>query len=93
MANGNRIYFSKSNEKRNNPANQIAFCPDHIDESHSEWPLPGVSLDEIKTYQDLTEDSIRELIQKGILRDDGILYQDPEEPKIFVKDIKNIWLK
>ncbi|TGL31321.1 hypothetical protein EHQ52_15400 [Leptospira koniambonensis] len=75
----------------NNPASRIAFCPDHINESYPEWPLPGVSWDDILTYRDLTEEILSVLINKGILRDNGIRYQDEEDPEVYLKDIKNIW--
>lgn len=48
---------------------------------------------EIFDFLDVTDSVINELIENGILLDEGIERFDDEEPEIFIRNIRNVWLE
>lgn len=51
------------------------------------------SLADAAEYVDVTDDIISQLIDANILRDDGVLWADEDEPdSVYVRDLKNVWM-
>jgi len=72
-----------------NRGDAISFVSDEDED----WPFTTGHAGDDSTYQDVTNAIIKELIAQGILRDDGIAWQDPVEPDtIFIRDLHNIWM-
>ena len=69
-----------------NIGDYISLVPDQ----YHEWPFPDFD-DQVYLYNDVTEKLIDELIEKEVLKDFGILYQDSEDKDIYIRDIRNIW--
>jgi len=68
---------------------RIAFVSD----TYGEWPFPSGRLEDLEGYEEVTDRIVSELIAAGILRDDGIAWADPEEPKtIYIRALTNIWM-
>lgn len=73
-----------------NSGDKIGFVPDQCNKEV--WPLKDISWKEIYNYLDLTEDIIKELIDNKILIDTGTELFDKDEPEIYIRRLKNIWL-
>lgn len=73
-----------------NQGDQIQFVTD----SGEDWPFETGSKRESWLYPDKTNEIIDALILLGVLSDSGFLYVDEEEPDtVYVRDIKNVWVK
>lgn len=71
-----------------NQGDQITFMSD----THGEWPLPGEKPD-TANWPDRTGKTVAELIAASILRDDGFLHQDEDEPgTVFTRRLTNAWM-
>lgn len=44
-------------------------------------------------YLDVTDSIIKELINDGLLADDGIERFDEEDPEVFIRNLRNVWLE
>ncbi len=74
----------------NNQGDHIQFVSDTYDE----WPFKSGNKNEAWSYPDKTEELICSLIEQDILKDNGFLFQDDEDPdNIYIKDIVNVWVK
>lgn len=74
----------------NNQGDQIQFVSD----SYDDWPFASGSRDFAWTYPDKTEEIINILIEKEILKDNGMLHVDEEEPEeVYTRNIVNVWCK
>lgn len=71
-----------------NIGDYISLIPDQF--SERDWHFP-VLFGEIIKYNDVTDKVIEELFKNEILEDKGILYQDEDNPDIYIRDLKNIW--
>ena len=50
------------------------------------------SFSEIKDFKDVTEQTVKELIDAEILKDDGFSYRDDDEPAtVYIKKYTNVW--
>ena len=74
----------------NNQGDEIQF----ISDTYGEWPFSTGSNEELIDYVDKTEDVIKELIFNNILKDNGFLFIDEDEPEVvYVKEYVNIWFE
>ena len=74
----------------NNQGDEIQF----ISDTYGEWPFTTGSKEDPIDYDDKTEEIIRELISNKILKDNGFLFIDEDDPEsAYVKDYVNIWLE
>ncbi|NQT16396.1 MAG: hypothetical protein HQ582_26800 [Planctomycetes bacterium] len=72
-----------------NRGDLIAFMSDEDDD----WPFPSGSIADLAGYQEMTGAIVEALIEAEILRDDGKLWVDEDEPDtVFIRDLKNIWI-
>lgn len=72
----------------NNMGDDIQFVSD----SGNEWLFNSGVKAESAEYKDQTEAILAQLIDAGILKDNGYLFIDEYEPEtMYVKDIINIW--
>ena len=70
-----------------NQGDQIAFVSD----TYGEWPLPGEK-PALTIWPDRTDETVASLIDAGILRDDGMLYRDEDDPEtVFIRKLTNVW--
>ncbi|MDI9871892.1 hypothetical protein [Flectobacillus roseus] len=71
-----------------NIGNQISF----INDVESSFVICGkkYQVDFFTNFQNVTEIIIEELIEQGIIQDEGILWIDKEE-NLYYRDLKNIW--
>ena len=74
-----------------NSGDEIGFVPDQYYEEH--WPYKDVSWEDIIYYRDLTDDIINELIDLKILIQVGVNLFNKDEPDVYVRRLKNIWLE
>ena len=71
------------------PGDRIAFVSDCL----GEWPLSDGNRQELDEYTEVTDRVVTELIEKGILRDDGIEWADEDEPDTcYLRALTNIWM-
>ena len=72
----------------NNQGDEIQFVSDTYDD----WPFKTGSRDQAVNYPDKTDQLVEALIEKEILKDNGYLHQDEEDPaSIYTRDITNVW--
>ena len=71
-----------------NIGNQISF----INDVESSFVICGkkYQVDFFTNFQNVTEIIVEELIEQGIIQDEGILWIDKEE-NLSYRDLKNIW--
>jgi hypothetical protein len=74
----------------NNQGDNIQF----ISDTYNEWPFNIGKRGDESGFKDVTMKYIDILIGQKILRNDGMLYVDEEEPdNIYIFNLKNIWLE
>ena len=74
----------------NNQGDEIQFVSD----GGVDWPFKSGSRDGSLEYQDRTDELLADLVENKILKDNGFLYVDGDEPeKVYVKDFINVWTK
>jgi hypothetical protein len=72
----------------NNSGDDIQFVSDTYDD----WPFKSGNKQDLNCYPDRTNEVLSTLIENGILKDNGYLYIDQDEPNtVYVKDIINVW--
>lgn len=71
-----------------NSGDRIGFVPIE----YEEWPFETGSYEESNDYVDVTNVYLDQLIDAGILRDNGIEFQDEIDPDIYTRDIRNAWM-
>ncbi len=70
----------------NNQGDQIQF----ISDSSDYWPFNTGNYNDAFLYPDITDELISILIQNNILKDNGLLYVDKDDPEsIYIRDITN----
>ncbi len=71
-----------------NQGDQIQFVSD----SNNDWPFKTGNKEHLSDYEDKTDSIISELIESGILIDNGISWSDEDEPStVYIRDISNCW--
>ncbi|WP_163836714.1 hypothetical protein [Spartinivicinus ruber] len=71
-----------------NQGDQIQFVSDTYDD----WPFETGDRNTAFTYPDKTEELVLLLIEQEILKDEGMLHVDNEEPEtIYTRNIVNAW--
>lgn len=65
----------------------IAFVSDL-----GEWPFASGRLEDVRSFTDVTEQVVTELIAAGVLADHGIRWVDEDEPEVYVRDLRNVWM-
>jgi len=72
-----------------NLGDDISFVSDTYDD----WPFPNGSKEDMDHYKEVTEQLVDSLIKVGILKDEGIIRADEDEPElIYMRSLKNIWM-
>lgn len=72
-----------------NQGDSIQFVSD----TNSAWPFSSGSRADLNGYSDVTMKYISLLVEQGILKNDGKLYVDEDDPNnIYVLDLKNVWV-
>ncbi|WNO11656.1 hypothetical protein [Teredinibacter sp. KSP-S5-2] len=65
-----------------------------VSDTFGEWPFLKGSSKDVQTYKDVTNKYISNLVEEGILKNEGFLYQDEENPETdYVLNLKNIWVE
>ncbi len=70
------------------PGDQISF----VSESDGDWPFSTGSANEISNYTSRTHQVVEQLIQAGILQDNGREVFDASEPDVYMRKLQNIWM-
>ena len=74
----------------NNRGDWISFIA--LDDG--EWPFPEDSFEVFMIhYRDMTDVVIEDLIERGILVDEGKEYYFDDEPDIYTRKLRNIWME
>lgn len=73
-----------------NSGDEIGFVTDQY--YGQDFPSKDISWDDINGFKELTDDIINELIKLQILIDYGIEIFDENEPDVYVRRLKNVWL-
>ena len=71
-----------------NAGDRIGFVSDDL----AEWPFDSSSLAASRDFPDVTESYLNQLINEGILCDNGLLWQDEQEPELLYRDIRNSFM-
>lgn len=71
-----------------NSGDRIGF----VTHEYEDWPFETGSHQEITNYDDVTDIYLDQLIEAGILRDNGIEFQNEIDPDIYIRDIRNAWM-
>lgn len=73
-----------------NQGDKIQFVSD----TYNEWPFESGCIDDLSNYPDQTDQVVSDLIDQGVLEDNGMLFVDDEEPdRVYERDIKIVWAK
>lgn len=73
----------------NNQGDLIQFVSD----MRLDWPFESGDRHALWSYPDKTSELLKELIELNILKDNGYLYQDEDEPdEVYIRNIGNAWL-
>lgn len=73
-----------------NAGDRIAFVSDTYDD----WPFEHGFKTDLEHYKDVTDAVVSDLINEGILVDEGRFYEDEDEPSnVFVRQLRNGWTK
>lgn len=73
----------------NNRGDEIQFVSD----SDGEWPFRHGQRGDKDHFQDVTLRYIDQLLEQGILKNQGFLYTDPDDPTdSYILNLKNIYL-
>jgi|SRR5882672_3404453 len=71
------------------PGDLIAY----VSESGGDWPFPGGSRRDLSGYRDVTDDVVKHLVEADILRDDGREIFDENEPDVYMRRLRNVWMR
>jgi hypothetical protein len=66
---------------------RIAFFGDD-----GEWPFGAGSPDDLTTFAEVTDRTVEQLVATGILRDDGRDELDDDDPDVYMRKLRNIWM-
>lgn len=58
-----------------------------VSDTYGEWPFPEGECGAHARYRDVTDQMVQEMIGEGILRDDGILWRDDDDPGLYIRKI------
>ncbi len=72
-----------------NLGDSISFVSDTYDD----WPFPNGSREDLQHYSEVTEQIVNALIQEGILIDEGRETFSPDEPEVYMRKLRNAWMK
>lgn len=67
---------------------EIGFIPDQ-----GNLPFNTIKIEDTYMYKDVTEEVINELIDNQIIKDYGLIYIDEDDPEIYIRDLRNIWME
>jgi hypothetical protein len=70
-----------------NIGDEISFMSD----TDGIWPFAQGQPDELADYRDVTNEVIQQLIEAGILRDEGVVQYFDDEPEIYDRLLVNVW--
>jgi hypothetical protein len=69
---------------------RVAFVSD----THGDWPFSSGSPADVANYPDVTGRVVQQLVEAGILRDEGIAWADETEPqKVYMRALRNVWME
>lgn len=57
-----------------------------------EFEVPNPIYDEAVRHPDRVEHVVAALIDAGILKDDGFHFRDEQDPQVYVRNLRNIWM-
>ena len=64
-----------------------------VGDSDFQWPFKNGSVSDLKEYTEVTDKTIEGLIKANILKDEGRILIDEEDPDIYERHLKNIWFE
>lgn len=68
---------------------RVAFVSD----TYGEWPFSSGSHADLAEYTEVTDQTIGQLVEAAILRDDGIAWADEAEPHaVYERALRNVWM-
>jgi len=71
--------------KAQHPSDDIEFVSDTYDD----WPFSVGSIGDLKDYEEITASVVNTLINLGAILDNGIAWQDEDEPNtVFIRDLR-----
>ena len=70
------------------PGDAIAF----VSGSGEDWPFPAGSRGDLALYPDVTDEVIGALIGAGVLADEGRDVLDADEPDVYLRRLRNVWM-
>ena len=61
---------------------------DFVSDTYDDWPFETGSREDLADYEEITEAIIASLVEKGAIIDNGLDWQDEDEPEtIFIRDL------
>ena len=98
-----RIPASKARELAGNPVSSaittwylLTHLGDQITFMSTQepiWPLESGSIRDVDEFTDVTDQIVEELIQNKILVDEGKVFYFDDEPEIYDRKLRNIWME
>lgn len=64
-----------------------------VSDTYDDWPFTEDSRNDLIYYQEVTDRVISELIDNGILIDEGREIPYKDEPELYVRKLRNTWLE
>jgi hypothetical protein len=62
-----------------------------VSDTYHDWPFPTGSQSDLKDYQEVTDRVVNEMIEGGILIDEGREVFCEDEPDAYIRKLKTIW--
>jgi hypothetical protein len=72
-----------------NRGDEIAFVSDEDED----WPFAEGAPDEVTAYREVTDAVVEQLIQAGILRDEGVIRTCEDDPEVYHRVLRNVWFE
>ena len=66
---------------------EVSFVPD----DKSFWPFSSVGEKETESFREVSDEIIQELIDAGLLSDNGIEILDQRDPDVFLRKLSLVW--
>ena len=72
------------------PEDRVAFVSD----TYEDWPFSSGSRADLANCIDVTDQVIAQLVETGILKDEGIAWADKDEPlTVYMRAVRNVWME